>query len=189
MNKQPEQTAKTRQSIINAFWELAEENGLDKVTVSAVTKKANLNRGTFYTYFADMPDLIAQAEDEIIHDYQSWAMNMLSKGAFGNTVIVSAHVSEIFSRYDNKFFMLIGKNGDPNFRAVLQNEATKMYRKVFADYTDTVNGEYYTAYITSAAIGTLSYWHDHGRQLPIEELAKIISGLATKGLAGTIELR
>lgn len=111
---------------------------------------------------------------------------MLSKGAFGNTDVVSAHINEIFSRYDNKFFMLIGKNGDPNFRAVLQNEATKMYRKVFAAYSDTENGEYYTAYITSAAIGTLSYWHDHGRPIPIESLAKIISGLATKGLAGTI---
>ena len=51
MKKQPIQTAKTRQTMIDAFWELAAIQGIDKVTISGITKKAGLNRSTFYVYF------------------------------------------------------------------------------------------------------------------------------------------
>lgn len=40
--------------MIDAFWNLAAEQSLDKVTVSAIAKRAGVNRGTFYVYFSDV---------------------------------------------------------------------------------------------------------------------------------------
>lgn len=40
------------------------------------------------------------------------------------------------------------------------------------------------AYLTSALIGLLTYWHETGRKLDIIELGAILHGLATKGFLG-----
>lgn len=188
MKKQPEQTTKTRQSLIDAFWELALEAGLDKVTISAITKQAGLNRGTFYAYFSDMPDLIAQAEDDIIHDLQRRVRTLIAEGALENFDLVSAMVCSIFELHSDKFFMLIGQNGDPNFRAVVQSEATKMFREIFAPIRKTENGDYLMAYLTSAAMGTLSYWHERGRKIELTKLLEVILGMATTGLTMVMDI-
>ena len=54
MKKQPEKTAQTKQSMIDAFWVIAKKRGLINVTVGEITKYADLNRSTFYVYFSDI---------------------------------------------------------------------------------------------------------------------------------------
>lgn len=188
MNKQPEQTARTRQTIIDAFWELAKESGLHKVTVSAITKKASLNRGTFYVYFSDMEDLLRQAESDIIHDFQAQMFTILSQEGFPEMNAVSMKLLEFFALYDDKVFLLLGKNGDPNFLSLIRKEAAKVYAQILSPLEPLPHKEYIIAYVTSALTGILTYWHDTGRKIPVGELVQISRSLATTGLIGTIGL-
>lgn len=183
MKKQPIQTAKTRQTIIDAFWELAAIQGIDKVTISGITKKAGLNRGTFYVYFADITDLLTQAEDDIITGLKERMKTAISEGGFDNFEIISKMVDG-FALYDDKLFMLIGKNGDPNFRTIVIEEATKLFCEVFKPLENAQNSEYIAAYFTSAFMGLLTYWHETEKRISIMELAKILHSLATKGMNG-----
>lgn len=187
MKKQPIQTAKTRQTMIDAFWELAAIQGIDKVTISGITKKAGLNRSTFYVYFTDITDLLIQAENDIITDLQERMKTAIIEGGFDNFEIISKKMVDVFALYDDKLFMLIGKNGDPNFRAIVIDAATKMFREVFKPLENAQNSEYITAYLTSAFMGALSYWHESEKRISIMELAKILHSLATKGLNGVID--
>lgn len=186
MKKQPEQTAKTRQSMIDAFWELAAKDGIDKVSISAITKKSALNRGTFYVYFADMPDLIAQAEDDIIHDLQGRMKAAIEEGGLNHSEVVSQRMVDVFALYDDKLFLLIGKNGDPNFRAVIIDEASKMFSEVFKPLCNVQNSEYIMAYIISGVMGLLSDWHEKGKKISIAELGVIVHTMVTKGILGVI---
>lgn len=187
MKKQPIQTAKTRQTMIDAFWELAAIQGIDKVTISGITKKAGLNRSTFYVYFTDITDLLIQAENDIITDLQERMKTAIIEGGFDNFEIISKKMVDVFALYDEKLFMLIGKNGDPNFRAIVIDAATKMFRELFKPLENAQNSEYITAYLTSAFMGALSYWHESEKRISIIELAKILHSLATKGLNGVID--
>ncbi len=173
--------------IIDAFWELAAVSGIDKVTISAITKKAGLNRGTFYVYFTDMEDLLIQAENDIIAKLRERIQSTLKAGGFNNFEIISKKMVDVFALYDDKLFMLIGKNGDPNFQALVLNEATKMFCEVFAPVENARHSEYIVTYITSAFMGLLTYWHETGKQISIIELAKIIHTLGTKGILGVID--
>ena len=49
---------KTKQLIKEAFIELIEIKGYNYVSVSDITKKANINRNTFYLHYKDKEDLI-----------------------------------------------------------------------------------------------------------------------------------
>ena len=48
-----------------AFIELLQTKPLDKITVTNIVEKAELNRGTFYAHYADINMLIQSIEDEI----------------------------------------------------------------------------------------------------------------------------
>ena len=71
MKKQPEQTAQTRRKLMDSFWKLFCDDGIDRVTVGAVTKCAGYNRGTFYEYFTDVYDLLDQLEDELLGELRA----------------------------------------------------------------------------------------------------------------------
>ena len=49
---------KTKQLIKDCFLELIEEKGYSKVTITDITKKAMINRNTFYLHYVDKEDLI-----------------------------------------------------------------------------------------------------------------------------------
>lgn len=66
MSRQSQQTKKTIQ---NAFLELLEENAsVEHVTVSEISKRAHINRSTFYDYFDNVADLNVRLFAEVRHN-------------------------------------------------------------------------------------------------------------------------
>lgn len=49
---------RSRQKIVAAVVDLLQEKPLGKITVTDVVKRANINRGTFYMHYRDVPDVI-----------------------------------------------------------------------------------------------------------------------------------
>ena len=174
MKKQPEKTAQTKQSMIDAFWVIAKKRGLNNVTISEITKYADLNRGTFYVYFSDMKDLLAQAEGEIIEDLHSKVWSVLEDKNFADFQAVSAKVIEVFGEYDDNLFLLLGKDGDPQFLDHVRKEAANVFNAVMKQEKENPYQDYIIAYVTSAFTGLLQFWHETGKEISLAEL----SGLA-----------
>lgn len=49
---------RSKRMIIAALADLLQEKPLDKITVTDVVNRAQINRGTFYAHFSDIPDVI-----------------------------------------------------------------------------------------------------------------------------------
>lgn len=49
---------RSRRLIVAALADLLQEKSLDKITVTDVVNRAQINRGTFYAHFTDIPDVI-----------------------------------------------------------------------------------------------------------------------------------
>ena len=174
MKKQPEKTAQTKQSMIDAFWVIAKKRGVINVTISEITKYADLNRGTFYVYFSDMKDLLAQVENKIIEDLHSKVWSVLEDKNFADFQAVSAKVIEVFGKYDNKLFLLLGKDGDPQFLTLVRKEAATIFNALMNQKEENPYQDYIIAYMTSAFTGLLQFWHETGKEISLAEL----SGLA-----------
>ena len=56
--KEDLRVTKSKQAIKEAFIELVEIKGYDKVSVCDIAKKANINRNTFYLHYEDKEDLV-----------------------------------------------------------------------------------------------------------------------------------
>lgn len=64
---------RTKDNIIEAFWQLLEEKSYSKITVKDIVNRCQINRNTFYYHFQDIPDLldktVRNVADEIIRTY------------------------------------------------------------------------------------------------------------------------
>ena len=58
MKKEDLRVIKTKTSIKDSFIDLVKEKGYNKVSVTDIVKKANINRNTFYLHYEDKEDLI-----------------------------------------------------------------------------------------------------------------------------------
>ncbi len=55
---------RTRKAIMDAFDKLLTERGLDKISVSALAREADIDRKTFYLHYKSVNDLVAYKTDE-----------------------------------------------------------------------------------------------------------------------------
>lgn len=63
---------KTKQAIRTAFLDLLADKPIAKITVSEITKRANIGRGTFYFHYTDVYDLYEQTINDTIADLISF---------------------------------------------------------------------------------------------------------------------
>lgn len=62
-------SVKTRAAIRTAFAEILKEKGeLDRITVTELVKRANINRSTFYLHYSDIYDIVAELEHSLMSD-------------------------------------------------------------------------------------------------------------------------
>ena len=187
MKKQPEKTAQTKQSMIDAFWVIAKKRGLINVTVGEITKYADLNRGTFYVYFSDMKDLLAQAENEIIEDLHSKVWSVLEDKKFADIQAVSVKMIEVFGEYDDNLFLLLGKDGDPQFLNLVRKEAATIFNALMIQKEENPYQDYIIAYVTSAMTGLLQFWHETGKELSLAELSELAHRMTLRVMLGLKE--
>lgn len=63
-----EKKRKTKQLIQNAFIQILENKTFETITIGDITRKAQINRGTFYLHFQDKFDLLNQIEQQLFSD-------------------------------------------------------------------------------------------------------------------------
>lgn len=107
--------AKTQRAIHEAFQRLIVENGIDKVTVSALARAADIDRKTFYLHFASIDDLIQQEASQLVD-------RLIDATLSGE----GEHTSERLSRRMRRMLIEL---------AAIVDENPQMYRRLFESYS------------------------------------------------------
>ena len=88
---------KTKETIIDAFWQLLEEKPFNKITVQNIVERCHLNRNTFYYHFQDIPNL---AE----YTVKSWADQIIQNNyEFGSPMTCLAPLIEECNQHKKAF--------------------------------------------------------------------------------------
>ncbi|WP_303870476.1 TetR/AcrR family transcriptional regulator [Acetobacterium wieringae] len=111
-------TAKvTRQNLIDAFWLLYCKKNIEKITVKEICDVAGYNRSTFYVYFKDAYEILAEIEEQTItvDDFKSIVIKNLFHGNLFHDHRKKAILKSILEFFEkNKTYLpvLLGENGD-----------------------------------------------------------------------------
>ena len=184
MKKQPEVTAKTRKRLMDSFWSLYCEKGMETITVGAVAKMAELNRGTFYEYFTDLYDLLNQMEDDLLTDLQEQIGKTFPDGIPRDFLSFTHSCAHIFSLYDDTLYILLSERGDPAFASKLKQKMFPVLSSNFGFSEQDAHLEYMITFAFSAMIGMLNLWYKKGKAMRIDELFQMMQSLVANGVLG-----
>ena len=80
-------TRVTKILIRKAFTDLLKKKPIQSISIKELCEAAQINRGTFYTHYADIYDLLEKMEEEMMEDFQKALEPLLSMEPEGLTPV------------------------------------------------------------------------------------------------------
>jgi AcrR family transcriptional regulator len=181
---------RTRRALRDALaYEIVASGGLDRVSVTAITERADVTRRTFYSHFKDIADLVEQSEAEVLSGLAKHIKNISQT----NLDELSARLAKLepcpgavetleYVKENGDYLRaMLGPGGDPAL-------AEKIKRMAIDTVTDrALDGlsaeaagpffDYYLAFAVSAEVGVLQRWLERGMSESVEIMARIMTVL------------
>lgn len=191
MDQESRKVAKTKGIIKDAFFELYEENKIEKISIKDITRNARINRSTFYLYYRDIYDLLESIENEFLIDFANKVKDVYTtilKDGDINLIIPSL---EFYQKYSKYLKILLGSNGDPLFahklKAIIKNNLLELLKGVELQKVSYL--DYIVEYVASAQIGVLTYWLQNEMELPMEVIGDLLKKMSLFGPIGYMKLQ
>ncbi len=182
MNKKAMASELTKELLKSSFLELCEKKGISNVTVGAVTKKAGYNRCTFYNYYTDIPEMIAEIEENVLSEIKERISSQDLRPASIDTAF--DQLLSFFENYGNTIYVLLSKSGSSDFRNRFKESAFSIYREAFAGKFTTDQIDFLITYVSSAGLGLIEHWYESGKKYSTEEFLKLLKTLVSTGIVG-----
>jgi len=112
---------RSKRLIRQAFVELLKEKDLEKITVTDIITRADINRGTFYAHYQDTRAVIEQIENEIIAKMLEFLGEFHHKSFFQNPLPLLLKISRYLEEDLEFYRILINSNGSEQFLIKLKN--------------------------------------------------------------------
>ena len=185
MKKQPEITEATRRDFICAFCDYYLERPIEKITVKEISEKAGYSRVTFYNYFKDPYDLLNYMEEEFI----SCIINEISSNIEQNKILDNfvftfdklVNENELYSQ------VLLNNPHNSQFSNRLRKRMIPLAMKSFGIASDNKRASYAFEFYIPGVISVMTRWMQNKKDMPIEELAKLIKGILQEGLLSQLD--
>ena len=68
LNPEDRRISKSKTAMRNALIQLIEEKEFNKITVTDIVERADLNRGTFYKHYKSQTDILLELTEDIMED-------------------------------------------------------------------------------------------------------------------------
>ncbi len=185
MIKNPEVT---RNKMIEAFLESYKDKRIEQITIGEITKKANVNRGTFYYYYKDVYDLMEHIEQqifkEVVDKIAEIIEHIINKDIEGLAIVFN----EFWEKYKETAMLFIVNK--PNL--VLQRKIKERGKQILLESFGIEEGclsleqKYLLEYVANAQFGVVAYWIEHNQEISATQLAKVIEMANLKGAITSI---
>ena len=104
---------KTKRALRESLLYLLKEQPIQKISVSRLCEKSDINRSTFYTYYSSPMDLLESIEDEILNTLEEDMIQFEKENSISqlmNSIIF--YISE----HKQLIRLLFSDHGDPGFQ-------------------------------------------------------------------------
>lgn len=178
-----EKKHKTKKLIQTAFIEVLEKKPFESITISDITNRANINRGTFYLHYLDKFDLLDQMEQQLFLDLWNHLDELQSR--YLTTLTFEAEHEQLASTLFSFIEMhvpilkiLLSDHGRAGFHIRLRNAFSEKVRFNLEQHASfyanlKVPKEYFIAFITSAFLGLIEQWIQNDLDKTPEEMTSL----------------
>ena len=155
---------KTKRALRESLLYLLKEQPIQKISVSRLCEKSDINRSTFYTYYSSPMDLLESIEDEILNTLEEDMIQFEKENSISqlmNSIIF--YISE----HKQLVRLLFSDHGDPGFQNKLllatQHWTMPMWQSRRPDYDAEALSSLHI-YIVSGCMAVIRQWITGGFQ-------------------------
>lgn len=185
MQSKPDlRVVRTRNAIRSAFEDLVCEVGLDKITVSALTERAGINRKTFYLHYETIDQLFEESVSIILDDYFENYETTVEK-------------PEDIEGHAVRFFLYISSQGELVEKLICSSNRFYYGEKVYKMQQDRYrsfceDAPFYWSgsdmedilcdFVRSTALNFYRNWVKAGKKIPPQEAARLLADWTCNGI-------
>ncbi len=178
-------TRVTKLLLRKAFMELLRQKPIQSISVKELCALAGVNRGTFYTHYADMYDLLRQIEDEMQADFDRALAPLMAENKPFHPVEISTEIFQCLKDNSDLCTVTLSDYGDKNFALRLINLGRERCMDTYLKYFTGASPkqiEYFYAFVSAGCIGLLRKWLDDGMTSSAQEIAQMAENIMLYGL-------
>ena len=171
----------TDKMIKEAFLDLLDTIGFEKISIINLTKKAKISRTTFYIHYKDKYDLLEQIENEILDGLKNIAADFSLDEIITNGLSDEKSYSMLLRVYEyikdnQKFFKsIMCNNEDPYFYYKLSEAMKLTYSQNIHIYKLKIPDHYAIAFAIGVQTSIISEWIKSGMKETPQEIVSIVT--------------
>lgn len=166
---------KTKASLQITLIELLQEKTLDKISISELCKKANVNRGTFYLHYNDVAELFEEYFHDMTEDLRKayYEPYLLTHFKIEN---LSADMVRIFHHVEKykQFYKIVFNRKTPMMYYYRLFDIIRNYLIDSISEVNSENIEFAASYQANAIIGLVIQWVQHDFMESPEQMNKML---------------
>ena len=167
---------RTKESLRSSLFKLLETKSINKITVTELTKLANINRSTFYIYYDDVFDMMNKIQQEIYAVFLESVVKYKSDFKDIESFIVYCTRFLEFCRENAAVCRFITRNDCNNHLAEKIKLAVRAIVPDSAEVYHESDPRYYlTTFALSGMLSVIVEWMNDGMKIPSEDMARFLS--------------
>jgi AcrR family transcriptional regulator len=179
-----EKNRKTKELIQKSFMQLVENKPFESITIGDISKKAQLNRGTFYLHFIDKFDLLDQIEQQLFANIGDQIDELQTRYSSTQTFEkeqedIAATLFRVIELHSPILKILLSNHGRAGFHLRFREAFSEKVRfnlennGGFNAAELKVPMEYFLSFITSAFLGLIEQWLQNNLDKSPQEMTAI----------------
>ena len=181
-------TRKTKRAIRNAFAKLLSEKELNDITVRDVAALAEINRKTFYRYYAGIFQVVDEIENEIVRSYEQILGEIDFRKDIENPYRIFERLTATIQTDLDFYGNLLSMRGNMSLVSKLSEmlKSKTMETLLLHVPMDANIADIMLKYVISGMVAVYQQWFNSGRRESIELLSETLSALAFSGISGVM---
>ena len=179
MKKQNSSKEKTRERLINSFWELYKKEDINKININDLCTNADYERTTFYRYFRDINDILNQVEDGIINNLHNSIMEKLDSKKSNEIIITN------FRKFANKYgeyIVTFCEKGNTSFylkfKKLIKDD---VYQYMNINLKNDSQKEFLFEFVFASLLNSFTYWYNNQNKIKLESFVDFTNTIILNG--------
>lgn len=176
----------TKKMFKNAFFQLLKEKSIQEITIKELCATAQVNRGTFYSHYEDIYQLLHSIEDEMYQELLTTLSSLQFTASTDREFYIA--LFEFFVNNAEMCTMLISKNSDQEFLNKILLVGLSVFMSYYEDKTvlppDQLRALYH--FVSGGCVSLLKVWFEDGMVHSCSEMADLLRSIITLGIIPAI---
>ena len=177
---------KTKKAIKNAFARLLTQKDINDITVSDIAAMADINRKTFYNYYAGVHEVVDEIENDLIVRFDMVLTEFDFTKNINHPYMIFEKITAIINTDMDFFGFLLSLNANVSLVTKLVDMLKQKVKAILQKYMDIDEHklELMLEFMISGVVAVYRKWFNSDRREPIEQLSADINLMIFEGLNG-----